>query len=223
MSKYFIAVYTNACKDYCDQVFFKRLSEVTRSGNYYMTSIVDNTDQLKNQYYLRLQQIILGLTPQRWKLTQIPIVKCDRQFHVNVGQSVAVLREEFLQSGCDRFLIIESDVIPPVDLLESLEKSIEQLPEDWGILGGLYYQGFHDYTLTGIQPTHHALSGCTVYRREVIEQYPFRISAENWAAFPDAWICHDVTQDGKYKIFNDHDIQCEHLHFDGYSRQSKPL
>lgn len=222
MSKYFIAVYTNACKDYCDRQFFTRLGELQGDN---LVNVIDNTDWEKYRYKDILRPLC-NETVKNFKFENVRITGVgfsDHQFHHNVHGSLAILRHWFLKSDCEYFLIIESDVIPPADLINRLEESISKLPADWGILGGLYYQGFHDYTLTGIQPTHHALSGCTVYRREVIEQYPFRISSENWAAFPDAWICHDVTQDGKYKIFNDHDIQCEHLHFDCYSRQSKPL
>lgn len=222
MSKYFIGVYTNACKDYCDQTFFNQLAEITRRQDA-IVSIVDNTDQLKDQYYVRLQQLILYLAPSQWRLSQVAVAPSDHQFHNNVVESVSALRDQFLTGDADYFLIIESDVIPPADLLDRLDKSIAQLPEDWGILGCLYYDGFHDYTKTGIQQTHHALSGCTVYRREVIERYPFRISEENWGAFPDAWICYDVNKDGHYKIFNDHDIRCEHLHADNGTRQSKPI
>jgi hypothetical protein len=219
-SEYFIGTYTNWCKEYCHEQFFKRLSEIKRGENAFC---FDNTDPDKHDYISDLKDVT-DRVGCRWMLFGNTFKKMDdHQFHYNVQDSLLNLRDIFLRTIVPYLLIIESDVIPPADLLDRLDKSIAELPEDWGILGCLYYDGFHDYSKTGVHNTHHALSGCTVYRREVIERYPFRISEDNWAAFPDAWICHDVNQDGKFKIFNDHDIRCEHLHAENGTRQSKPL
>ncbi|TWI86309.1 hypothetical protein [Chitinophaga japonensis] len=221
MSKYFIGTYTNWCKEYCDHQFFERLGQLRDDSP---VVVVDNTDPSKHNYASYLSELMFKLCPNQvvhrvhWYQA-----KEDHQFHYNVEASASLIRERFLSSDLPYLLLVESDVIPPVDLLTQLDTTIAKLPSDWGILGCLYYDGFHDYSKTGIHETNHALSGCTVYRREVIERYPFRVSAENWAAFPDAWICHDVNSDAIYRIFNDHDIRCEHLHYQGVSRQSKPL
>lgn len=219
MGKYFIATYTNWCKEYCDEAFFRRLGELQKGSH---VCIVDNTSQEAFNYTDRLRSLATGYL-QNWELFTMYMKHGDHQFHYNVIHSLQVIRDLFLRSDAECLLLIESDVIPPVDLLSRLEGSVAQLPDNWGILGALYYQGFHDYTKTGLQPTGHALSGCTVYRREVIEKYPFRIDPSNWAAFPDAWISYDVCAGGKYSIWNDHNIHCEHLHHEGTSRQSRPI
>lgn len=224
MSKYFIGTYTNWAKEYCDAQFFENVGQIQQAAEEIpAVMVVDNTDPDKHDYLQNLR-----LQADRFLMGKVAIAHTyhrysEHQFHYNVVNSATIIRNHFLASGAHYLLIIESDVIPPVDLLARLDATIEKLPGDWGILGCLYYEGFHDYSKTGIYRTHHALSGCTVYRREVVERYPFRISAENWGAFPDAWISYDVNQEGKYKIFNDHDIRCEHLHHQGHSRQSKPL
>ncbi|SEV88808.1 hypothetical protein SAMN05428988_0146 [Chitinophaga sp. YR573] len=219
MNKYFIAVYTNACKDYCDREFFTRLGELQGDNKVY---VIDNTDPSKHVYVPQLATLCADVLKEH-EVRHLNVQADDHKFHHNVCFSVSQLREAFLKSDCDYFLIIESDVIPPKALLEQFDDTIEDLPEDWGIVGALYYEGFHDYNKMGIHQTHHALSGCTVYRREVVECHPFRISEENWGAFPDAWISHDVNQEGKYKIFSDHDIRCDHRQFIGNSRQSKDI
>lgn len=212
-NKYFIAIYTNLCKDYCDKEFFTRINELKKDNH---VNIVDNSSG--NNYLKRL----FGLTKANVYKVNVPVEPKQTQFLRNVTESVSALRQDFLQKGDeDYFLIIESDVIPPVDLLDRFDKTIETLPKDWGILGGLYYQGFHDYTKTGVHKTHHALSGCTVYRRSLVEKYPFRWSVDNLGAFSDAWICYDAGQE--FGIYNDHDIRCEHLHTIHGSRQSHPL
>lgn len=218
--KYFIGTYTNWCKEYCDEQFFKRIGELQGEST---LCVVDNTDPVLHDYSYDLEAIIdehvLGKPIMSFAFKREP----DHQFHYNVENSALVVRQQFLNSNSNYLLLIESDVIPPADLLARLDATITQLPDNWGILGCLYYEGFHDYSKTGIHETHHALSGCTVYRREVVERYPFRVSAENWAAFPDAWISHDVKAEGLYRIFNDHDIHCDHLHFRGPLRQSRPI
>jgi hypothetical protein len=216
---YFICTYTNWCKEYCDEAFFKRLGDLQGNNK---VRLIDNTNPSKFDYYSRVNELA-GLHLRGSILYHKYRAASDHQFHYNVANSLEALRDWFLETNLPYMLIIESDVIPPVDLLARLDQSIAKLPDNWGILGALYYQGFHDYSLTGLQQTGHALSGCTVYKREVIERYPFRISAENWAAFPDAWISHDVMSEGKYTIWNDHDIRCDHLHYSGCSRQSKPI
>ncbi|WP_343302859.1 hypothetical protein AAHN97_15035 [Chitinophaga niabensis] len=222
--KYFIGTYTNWAKEYCDKQFLENIGEIQQAAETIPpVVIVDNTDPEKHDYVEDLTGLADEYLAGKVAITQVYRKHEDHQFHHNVVAGALSVRQHFLNSDAQYLLLVESDVIPPVDLLGRLDASISQLPEDWGILGCLYYEGFHDYSKTGIHQAAHALSGCTVYRREVVEQYPFRISEENWAAFPDAWISYDVNKDGKFKIFNDHDIRCEHLHYRGPMRQCHPL
>ena len=206
MSKYFIAVYTHEVKDYCKEEFFDNLSNL--SSKDFELHIVDNTQDMDHSMLLR------QTCPVENQLTylNIPREPHNTLFLRRVTESVNKLRDDFLDSDCNYFLIIESDLLVPLDVLEQFDKTIEQLDDNWGIVGGTYYKGFHDFTKKGIYETNHALSGCTVYKKEVIKEYPFRWSTENMGAFPDAWICYDVNLDKKYKIYNQGDILCDHLH-----------
>ena len=108
-------------------------------------------------------------------------------------------------------LIIESDVLPPHDLLDKLEEDVLYLEgEKWGIVGGLYYKGFHDFNLEGMNKTSHVLSGCSLYNKELIKEAPFRYSPETLGAFPDAIMSFDAQNKG-YNLWNDHRIICVHI------------
>jgi hypothetical protein len=149
---------------------------------------------------------------------QVPEHPLESQFQRNVCDSVNYLRDLFLsQTNLPYFLILESDVLPPADLLRRLESAmgrLDRLDPSWGIVGGLYYDGFHNYDFdtsqTSLERTHHCLSGCTVYKRELIEKYPFRYDPDDLGPFPDAFICYDAGQE--YSLWNEHGIHCRHLH-----------
>jgi hypothetical protein len=139
-------------------------------------------------------------------------------FQRNVCSSVNYLRDIFLnQTELPYFLIVESDIYSPPDLLDKFETCIGALNNtqpQWGIVGGLYYHGFHDYnfnaTNTTLERTGHCLSGCTVYKRELVARYPFRYDPSNLRNFPDAHISFDSSKE--YTLWNEHRIKCDHLH-----------
>lgn len=222
MSKdYFIAIYTNKVKDYCDKEFFARINELKGDAH---VSVVDNT--IGKEYHKRLTKM-----GQNVRMISVPKEPERTQFLRNVEASVNDLRQEFLEGDWKYFLIIESDVIPPANLLERLDKSIEDIegwqkrpegPKPWGALGAIYYQGFHSFELDGKYAVDHVLSGCTVYKRELIARLPFRWSEQELGAFPDAYMSYDASNAG-YSLWNDHDIKCEHLHAKNGTRQSIPL
>jgi hypothetical protein len=133
------------------------------------------------------------------------------QFQRNVTESVNVCREKFLQSDCDHMLIVESDVIPPANLLTMFNEDIVNLTkENWGIIGGKYYKGFHDFNLQGVQKINHVLSGCSLYNKDLLKRVKFRYLEEQLSAFPDAFMSHDASGFG-YTLWNDYRISCDHL------------
>lgn len=207
--KYFVAVYTNEVKDYAAEKFFKPLKTL-KTG-----AVIDNSSS--KEYHLKLKV-----------LTELPVHHLDipyeprkSLFQRNVYESVSALRDMFLKTNCEYFMIIESDVIMTDSFIEDIDKSIQKLPEGWGAMGCLYYEGFHDYKKTGINQTHHVLSGITVYKREAIEKYPFRWSEVELGSFPDAWWSFDAGKE--YTLWNDHDLKYEHLHSSNGTRYSKQL
>lgn len=211
MNKYFIAIYTNEVKSYADEPLFKRMGELTYPDK--TLNVIDNS--LGKQYYYRLQQIIPQYYNGPHTIEHLQVSRADMRtlFHRNVTESVLKLREKFLASDANYMVIIESDVIPPTNLLELFE----EVHDKADIIGGIYYGGFHeqedfDPNHNEFVETHHALSGCTLYSRKIIETIPFRWDPEGMHAFPDAWICYDAKRNGNnFSIANYRKIKCQHL------------
>jgi hypothetical protein len=202
MSNVFAAVYTNKVKRYCDDKFFAMLTANVHSNHLH---IVDNSSD-GGEYCERLRG--LGLNAEHLDISDQPETT---KFHRKVAESVTYLRDKFLQSSYEYFFIAESDVIMPHDkTVATLINNIQSLPSNTGAVGALYYEGFHDYKLTGLQQIDHVLSGCTVYTREMIAKYPFRWQADFLQAFPDALICIDAINEFTY--YNNHDLKCHHAH-----------
>lgn len=214
-NKYFIAVYTHAVKAYCDEAFFHRVSLISRGVPVY---VADNTPG--ESYYHRLSGMFRDRAYANFHLfkVKVPPHPVESQFQRNVSDSVNRLRDMYLQNtDLPYFLILESDVIPPPDLLDRFDGAIARLEgqqPQWGIVGGIYYYGFHNYNFvisqTSLERTNHCLSGCTVYRRALIRKYPFRYDPASLGPFPDAWISHDAGRE--YSLWNEYHIRCEHLH-----------
>ena len=198
----FVAVYTNKVKSYCDVEFFNALQDNISTENIY---VVDNTND-NGAYASELRNIINCNIVN----LDIPIEPQSTKFHRKVAESVLYLRDIFLKSNYKYFFIAESDVIIPPKTIDTLLNNIETLPPDTGAVGALYYEGYHNYSLTGIQYTNHVLSGCTIYKRSMIEKYPFRWQEDYLQAFPDALICVDAINEFKY--YNNHELKCKHAH-----------
>lgn len=204
----FAAVYTNKVKSYCDVEFFNALQNNISTEHIY---VVDNTND-NGVYASELRNIINCSIVN----LDIPIEPQHTKFHRKVAESVLYLRDIFLKSDYKYFLIVESDVVIPPNTIDTLLNNIETMPPDTGAVGALYYQGFHNYSLKGIQYTNHVLSGCTIYKRAMIEKYPFRYQEDYLQAFPDALICIDAINE--YKYYNNHELICKHAHSSNGSR-----
>jgi len=206
LSRPFVAVYTNECKEYCEAAFFSAIQALTHPD--YTIHIVDNS--LGMDYTHRLNR----LCPSAHTIEHIDIDREPRKtlFHRNVAFSLAHLRDQFLATDRDYFVIFESDVIPPANVLELLEEVYDQAD----IIGGLYYRGFHpdeafDPQDLRLVPVTHVLSGCALYQRAVIRKVPFRWDAEELSGFPDAFMSRDAVGAG-FRLANYHKIKCRHLH-----------
>ena len=223
--KFFTAVYTNGVKDYCDIPFFENLFLLTGDAPVY---IADNT--FGTGYYNKLEKHFSERRYHNFRIEHLNIPEFPKQsqFQRNVCESVNFLRDIYLNSFANPyFLIIESDVIPPQGLLDKFDYAIRELDRTepgWGIVGAIYYRGFHNYDFdicnTFLERTNHCLSGCTVYKRELICKYPFRYDPENLGPFPDAFICYDAGSE--FTFWNDHRIKCDHVHINGI-RMSRSL
>jgi len=201
--KYLIGIYTNQVKSYCDKHFFDRIKQLNCD---YL--VVDNTigsgysNKLKK---IGIENIIHIDIPEQPKRTQ---------FLRNVTISANIIRDYFLERDYENLFIIESDVLVPLNVFELFKKAREKA-ENWAAIGGLYYHGFHNFSKAGrdlLVKTHHVLSGCTIYAREIIEMFKFRHDIkENINAFPDAWLSHDINHKTNKNLYNYHAIVCNHM------------
>lgn len=204
--KCFIAVYTCEAKAYCDEEFSTMLLAYSAQGA--EVHIVDNS-QDQGQYAERLRELCPFAT-----VKHIHVPPGPHYFLRAVTSSVNILRDDFLQSSKSYFLIIESDVMPPVLLFDAFEPVANQAD----IIGGLYYTGYHKdelwkmetQTLIPVTSEKEAvLSGCTLYSRPLLEHITFRYESHTPAAFPDAWMTMDALATG-HKACHFTGIKCRH-------------
>jgi hypothetical protein len=205
MAKAFVAVYTNECKQYCDDTFFARIQDLSYADK--VIHVVDNS--LGYHYVERLE----SLCPKVDSLEHIDVAREPKEslFNRNVFCSVSKLREKFLDTDGKYFITVESDVIVPQNLIELFEEIVQQAD----IIGGIYYVGFHDNGAfrkdnVAVEQVDRTLSGCTLYKRSVVEKIPFRWDPNNIADFPDTFMSHDARAAG-LKLVNYNKIKCQHL------------
>jgi hypothetical protein len=213
-SDFFIAIYTNECKNYCDQQFFQNLfrSDIGDAS----VHIVDNS--IDGVYADNLKKIISPLS-NNYNIYHIVVSRADRNmlFLRNVTDSVNYLRDIFLKTQCKYFVILESDVIPPANWLQSFLEVIDKA----SIIGGIYYAGMHPQEMFDSNDkfvyTDFVLSGCTLYKREVIERFSFYWSNNVPGAFPDGFMSAEARNAG-YKLADYSKIKCQHIHMPSGSR-----
>ena len=209
MGDFFIAVYTHEVKSYCDMEFFSNIANFTLKD--YELHVVDNTSHL--EYIEKLGHLFesIGLYPKSITHIDVPTEPYVSCFQRKVCDSVNALRDKFLESDCKYFVIIESDVIPPIDVLETFLSVIDE----GDIIGGIYYEDRH--LDEWFDPEHKEIiddvvfSGCTLYKRDVIESIKFRIAQYDGVHFPDTIMSIDAHNAGHRRILYT-GIKCKHTH-----------
>jgi hypothetical protein len=130
-------------------------------------------------------------------------------FNRAVVESLQLLQKDFLESNCDYFVTIESDVIAPPNLLELFCEVLDKAD----CIGGLYHSyAYHtqeDWCSDNFVFSNGELTGCTCFSRKILEKIEFR-QGENLAAFPDAYFSQDAVANG-FKIGRQRKIKCKHL------------
>lgn len=204
--KVMIGSYIHECKRYCSDKFFKTLLD-SNTGNAQIT-VIDNSEtkdfsnELNRKYGKHNIEIIHMTVPRIDKKTQ---------FHRNVTESVNYLRRLFIDGDYDYLVLLESDVLPRDK--EWLSYFFDVIDKG-DIIGGLYYQGFggHEHLnddVIDVIPVYHVLSGCTLYKRDVIATIPFRYDKESLNSFPDALMSIDAGA-MDYRLINYTRIRCDH-------------
>lgn len=224
--KYFIAIYTNQVKQYCDQQFFRILGKITENRDCFI-HIVDNTSDISEnpKYLQRLHDHMeewLGHKYFGIYKINVNYLPKETLFLRNVTDSINFLRRLFLNLDSQYFMTIESDTIPPINLL-NLFIEVENKAD---IIGGIYYQGFHNPILWNpcvdqLVESKHVLSGCTLYNRKVIEKFEFRYEDNGgigYQEFPDSCISIDALKEG-FKLANYSKIKC--LHIEDWNKEGR--
>lgn len=127
--KVLVGVVTYEGKDYCWDLFFKNLLNLEYPN--YDVLIVDNSKNGK--YYRELQK-------RTKKHKNITIARVDRGLSSREAQanSLNYIRNHMLDNDYDYFMSIESDLVPPVDIIERLMSHKKQ------VIGSIYLIGFPD-------------------------------------------------------------------------------
>lgn len=166
---------------------------------------------------------------------KVPAVKLPVYYEnprARVAESKNMIREKVLNEKYDFFLNIDTDTIPPKDIIERLLSHNKQA------ITGVYYKIF-DVTIknTGVtkkiimpllydkvegrirqlsaqEVEKHRLikvgacgSGCFMVSRALLEKLKFRHTEK---AYDDVLMCDDI-QDIGYEIFCDTSVKCKHL------------
>ncbi len=128
--------------------------------------------------------------------------------HKRITRTANWLRDRFLETDCNYYLSLESDVMLQAETLDMLEAFVESHPE-FGMYHTNCYTGFHpEYKQNPIE-VNRATVGCTLIKREVLEKISFRYEPTLLAAHYDAILVGDVMKQG-YKIGYDASIVLPH-------------
>jgi hypothetical protein len=204
MDKVFLAIYTNEAKQYCDEDFYENIS--TLLYDKVTTCVVDNS---KTTDYLERVKGICEDNDINARYKFIEVEDGQHRFQRSVLKSVEYLRKVFLTTDCDYFLIIETDVIPPDGTIRKMVKTMNDNP-DYGAIGCVYYNGIHSFTDEYLVEEDCVFSGCTMYRREMLEDIPFTWYVHNEGCFPDSCMKQDAVYAG-WRVGNIRNIHCKHI------------
>lgn len=159
-------------------------------------------------------------------------------FNENIRQMLAdcrnILRKKALEENFDYLLLVEQDVIPPHNVVESL------LSNDKKIVSAAFFNFSHQKDGPTPQPNHFCLInpkdnytmitrrlafddlwpsrlikifltgvGCILIHKSVLEEIEFRVD-KNLSAYDDLFFCRDANKKG-FEIFLDSRVLCMHL------------
>lgn len=216
-------------KNYCLDSYVSNVKNLTYPN--YEILVADNSETTKNQKNLRKKGVPTLHVKRKNKNTRQLIAESDE-----------ALREATLKGDYDFLLHWESDIAPPVNVIERL------LSHQKSIVSGAYFigQGTHSHLMVqdieqqeeGIRETINLLYGAdskymdgklhevyacglgmTLIHRSVLENIKFRCE-EGVDAHPDTFFAHDIKQLGM-KQYLDTSIMCEHDNRDWMEIENK--
>ena len=145
-------------------------------------------DNVKNLTYPNYDIFVSDNSPNddflnRWK-DQVPMERIDtagmEELSVKrMNYSYEAIRQKFLNGGYGCLMIIESDVIPPADVIEQMDK--------WG-KGADWIA--HAYPARDGDPDEQMMQGigCSLFSRKLIQKYDFMSLEDNYMSDGGMWM-----------------------------------
>lgn len=226
--KIFISAPQHESKMYCWEQWKEAIESLSYPSDLIEVCLVDNSDTPKNvERIIQDSEIIKAfwLAPKK-----------DEDVFSKIARSHEEARNLFIKSECDYFLHLETDIIPPVDIIERL------LSHNKPVVSATYEVGQGDQRklmIQPIEPFHKNIKayrsvdylfnsgeevtfidgmvkqvfaiglGCVLIRRDVAASVPFRRD-KNINASADTFWANDLFANN-IPVFVDTSTYCKHL------------
>jgi len=207
-------------KNYCFDDFLSTITNLTYNKGQYDILIADNSKEKKNAKKI-----------MKAGVQSIHIKQKQKDIRQYIADSHEALRVAALKGGYDYLVHIESDVFPPLDIIERLlshQKQVVAAPYfiDFGSDSHLMVQqiekngdivrhtanigGGHDILMMDgkLKRVHSAGLGCIAIHKSVLQKINFRY-LKGMDSYPDSVFAADCNAQG-IGIYLDTSLYCEH-------------
>ncbi len=206
-------------KNYCFDDFLSTITNLTYNKGEYDILIADNSKERKNAKKI-----------MKAGVQSIHIKQKQKDIRQYIADSHEALRVAALKGGYDYLIHIESDVFPPLDIIERLlshQKQIvaapyfidfgsdshlmvQQIEKNGDIVRHTANMGKYDITIMDgkLKKVHSAGLGCIAIHKTVLERINFRYM-KGMEMYPDSVFAADCNAQG-FKIHLDTSVLCEH-------------
>jgi len=219
--KVLVATPQHESKNYCWEQWSERVKNLTYPN--YEVYISDNSDTKDNMRFIKKDGFSAGYVKDKGE-GLVP----------RINESHNACRNYALQNDFEYMLHLESDVIPPIDVIERLmanrvricsavydifhgkeRRAMIQMPEevDRAVKSFLtidYLGGKEPLFFDGsLKRVYHAGIGCILIKRDILQKIPFRVDS-SVDLHSDTWFATDCFE-RNVAIYADPTVTCEHL------------
>lgn len=204
---------TYSGKDYVFDRYIERVKSLTYKN--YDILIVDTSKD--DSYFEKLKTYDIKVLKGKW----------DERSKIRMTNAQNMIREELLKGDYTHMLMLESDLIPPKDIIEQL------MEHDKSVVSGWYYITkeprpclSREWTLVDMkfaqkEPLLVELAkerlykvfsgsfGCSLIKREVLEKIKFKVFA-GFSHHSDTWFYFDCEREG-FEVYVDTDLLIPHF------------
>lgn len=227
LPKVLVATCTYEGKHYTFMEWWKRICELQYPA--YDILIVDNSKG--DDYYFKL----IRLTQGKAKVIKAPRLENSRD---TLSYSQNIIRKHLIENDYDYWMSIESDVIPPKNVITNLMKWYKP------VCGGLYEIGFKEkvgrrwciffrdkkpngmmgtriineqenpqFANIGLRQVHGCGIGCTLIRSDIFRRFPMWTDCRFNDKHSDVYFYMDL-DNNNIPVFVDTSVICEHNNSD---------